>query len=202
MEEKYLVSNGHAVVIDVSDEELLPEKPRPLSPPRSGQISRKKTFLASFLLFVAMMLNDGALAWIHERVPERSVDPLPDVWFSIFPEVIWAIKVAEILVFLTVIMGFSTVIFHQHRWIATRRIFFICAICYVFRALCISLIQLPVPSRNTYCAPKAEHSSFNLAMSRLFGRLLYTAEDYDALYKNNGPTIVPKISVFQARVFL
>uniref|UniRef100_A0A0M3HEZ1 Uncharacterized protein n=1 Tax=Ascaris lumbricoides TaxID=6252 RepID=A0A0M3HEZ1_ASCLU len=34
----------------------------------------------------AWLANEIALAWIHERVPRDSA-PLPDLWFSIFPEV-------------------------------------------------------------------------------------------------------------------
>ncbi|PAV71220.1 hypothetical protein WR25_01139 [Diploscapter pachys] len=43
---------------------------------------------------------------------------------------------------------------HQHRWIVARRVFFCAALSYCFRALCITIFQVPVPSVHTYCAPK------------------------------------------------
>ncbi|VDK49695.1 unnamed protein product [Anisakis simplex] len=47
---------------------------------------RTPAFISLSLLIVAWLLNETALAWIHEKVPNDS-PPLPDLWFSIFPEV-------------------------------------------------------------------------------------------------------------------
>ncbi|KAE9551099.1 hypothetical protein FO519_005696 [Halicephalobus sp. NKZ332] len=42
------------------------------------------------------------------------------------------------------------------------RVFFCAALAYLFRALCITVIQVPVPSVNTYCAPQGDGSFFSL----------------------------------------
>lgn len=54
--------------------------------------NRQKTFLAFAMLMIAMLCNDISLAWIHDRVP-TDTEPLPDVWFSLFPEYTPAIEV-------------------------------------------------------------------------------------------------------------
>lgn len=70
---------------------------------------------------------------------------------------------------------------HQYRWIVIRRAFFCIALSYTFRAFCVTifqvfgskrfwinstLIKVPVPSVNTYCAPKS-NSSLELVASRV-----------------------------------
>lgn len=97
------------------------------------------------------------LAWIHDYVP-RDLHPLPDIFFRLFPELTWIMIVAEYLMLLITISGFSVVFLHHHRWIVARRTFFIAGICYTFRAFAISLIQVPVPSDKTYCAPQLNTS--------------------------------------------
>lgn len=129
-------------------------------------VDRLKTMVALFLLFVAWLANDIALAWIHERVPYES-EPLPDIWFSIFPEYTPAIKITELLIFLSLFFAFTVVLLHQHRWIIFRRIFFIAALCYFGRSICISVTQVPVPSRNTYCGPRANETSLYLVAKRV-----------------------------------
>ncbi|VDD92884.1 unnamed protein product [Enterobius vermicularis] len=105
----------------------------------------------------AWLSNEIALAWIHERVP-RDADgkPLPDLFFSIFPEITGAIKVTEYIMLLILISALGIIFTHQHRWIVARRVFFCVALCYFIRAFFICIFQVPVPSRKTYCAPKTE----------------------------------------------
>ncbi|KAH7718908.1 Protein W07E6.3 [Aphelenchoides avenae] len=114
---------------------------------------------------LAWFSNELALSWIHDRVP-RQVDPLPDPWFQIFPEITGAIRITEYIMILLLANALFVVICHQHRWIVARRVFFCAALSYAFRAICITLIQVPVPSVHTYCAPK-ENSSFTVVSQRI-----------------------------------
>lgn len=133
-------------------------------------VHRRKTFLAIAILACAWLMNDVVLAWVHERVPYHS-DPLPDIWFSIFPEYQPAIKLTEALLIISLLFAVATMIFHRHRWLVTRRVFFISALCYFGRAFCITLTQVPVPSRLTYCAPRANDTSAALIFKRVAGTL-------------------------------
>uniref|UniRef100_A0A0N5AJM2 PAP2_C domain-containing protein n=1 Tax=Syphacia muris TaxID=451379 RepID=A0A0N5AJM2_9BILA len=104
---------------------------------------------------VAWFTNEVALAWIHERVPrEENGKPLPDIFFSIFPEITGAIRVTEYIMLLILISAICIIFTHQHRWIVAKRVFFCVALCYFVRAFFICIFQVPVPSEKTYCAPK------------------------------------------------
>src|SRR5262249_52824512 len=83
-----------------------PPPSRGHSPQNSGTFSasvvtysanRWKTLVSFVLLVLAVICNDISLAWIHERVPTDAA-PLPDIWFSVFPEYTPAIKITEILI--------------------------------------------------------------------------------------------------------
>ncbi len=138
----------------------------------SRSFRKKPTLIAASLLLVVCVLNDVALAWIHERVPRgHNGQPLPDLWFSIFPEIPQTIVVSEVILLLLSCATLLLVLLHQHRWITVRRLFLIAAICYASRAICITVVQVPVPSQNTFCAEKANESSFALVFRRVIGTL-------------------------------
>uniref|UniRef100_A0A0N4ZHG0 PAP2_C domain-containing protein n=1 Tax=Parastrongyloides trichosuri TaxID=131310 RepID=A0A0N4ZHG0_PARTI len=120
---------------------------------KKKSLERKRTFFAFLLLIFGWFVNIIVLAWVHDRVP-RNYAPLPDLFFSIFPEIPEAIKITEFIMLFMVINALGVIYLHQHRWIVARRVFFCVAVAYVFRAICICLIQVPVPSINTYCAPQ------------------------------------------------
>lgn len=128
--------------------------------------NRRKTMLAFVLLLLAMICNNISLAWIHERVPTNA-DPLPDIWFSIFPEYTPAINITETLIVITAVLALAVCILHGRRWAVLRRVFFIAAWVYLGRAICITVTQVPVPSRKTYCGPKVNHSSVALIVQRV-----------------------------------
>lgn len=142
------------------------------SPKNSGTFavfnspSPRKTFYAFLLLLFAMICNDLSLAWIHERVPIES-DPLPDVWFSIFPEFTPAIKITECLIVFLATLTLTICVFHERRWTVLRRVFFIASWVYLGRAFCITVTQVPVPSRKTYCGPKVNETNFALIFHRV-----------------------------------
>ncbi|CEF70821.1 Sphingomyelin synthase-like domain-containing protein [Strongyloides ratti] len=132
---------------------------------RQITLQRSKTFLALLLLIFGWVINIITLAWVHDRVP-RNYEPLPDLFFSIFPEIPETIRITEFIMLFMVINALGVIYFHQHRWIVGRRVFLCIAISYIFRAICICLLQVPVPSKNTYCAPQ-EISSFSVVSRRV-----------------------------------
>lgn len=131
-----------------------------------SRIKKWKTFLSACIMFSSWLANDITLAYIHDRVPYGS-DPLPDLFFSLFPECQWAIKLAEIFIFISLLFTFGMILLHQHCWIVARRTFVVASLCYFMRALCISVTQVPVPSRNTYCDPAANETSLLLVVKRV-----------------------------------
>ena len=99
-----------------------------------------KTLISGLLMLSAWLANVVALSWIHERVPKEM--PLPDLFFSWFPEIPWAINVAELLIAVKMLAGFWVVFRHKHRLMLIRRLLFIAGLCYWFRAVCITLLQV------------------------------------------------------------
>ncbi|KAK6735941.1 hypothetical protein RB195_018913 [Necator americanus] len=135
-------------------------------------VRRLPTLVSLALVGVGWLLNEVALAWIHERVP-RDTTPLPDLWFSWFPEVKGAIRITEYIMLILVVNTLVIIVTHQHRWIVSRRVFFCAALSYCFRALCITIFQVPVPSVHTYCAPKT-NGSFYIVSARV-ARMFWSA---------------------------
>jgi shingomyelin synthase len=135
--------------------DLLPSTIKDVEIIKKYQVDKLKTGWAIAFVGLAWFLNELALAYIHDRVP-RSIDPLPDLWFQWFPEIRGAIQITEYIMLFMTINALAIVICHQHRWIVARRVFFCVGLAYTFRAICISLLQVPVPSVNTYCAPKGD----------------------------------------------
>ncbi|KAK0423894.1 hypothetical protein QR680_008392 [Steinernema hermaphroditum] len=96
-------------------------------------VLKKRTFLALLILIIAWITNQTVLAWVHDRVP-RSVNPLPDPWFSVFPEIPEAIRFTEVIMLVLIVSALGTAFCHRHKWIVARRIFFCAAMAYLFRA--------------------------------------------------------------------
>ncbi|MFH4976994.1 hypothetical protein AB6A40_003703 [Gnathostoma spinigerum] len=133
------------------------------------QPSRARALLSFSLLLFAWLANEVAIAWIHDRVPRKD-DPLPDLWFSIFPEVPGCIQIAECIILIISVSCIAVMIFHQYRWVVVSRSLFCISLSYLFRAICITVIQVPVPSKTTYCAPQSSGS-----IELIVGRVLKVA---------------------------
>ncbi|VDO69288.1 unnamed protein product [Haemonchus placei] len=69
-----------------------------------------------------------------------------------------------------VVNAIVVIVTHQHRWVVSRRILFCAALSYCFRAVCITIFQVPVPSVHTYCAPKSNGSWYIVSarVARMF----------------------------------
>uniref|UniRef100_A0A0N4ZLR2 PAP2_C domain-containing protein n=1 Tax=Parastrongyloides trichosuri TaxID=131310 RepID=A0A0N4ZLR2_PARTI len=130
-----------------------------------GNIDKKRTFIALLILIFGWILNNIVLAWVHDRVPVDRT-PLPDIFFSLFPEIPEAIEITEFILLLFVLNTLVVIVIHQDRWIIARRLFFCFGLSYIIRAICIAMIQVPVPSTKTYCAPQME-SSFSVLLKRV-----------------------------------
>lgn len=61
------------------------------------------------------ILTTTSLAMLHERVPDRSVDPLPDIVLDNIEAQNWALDVSEILIIIISNSAALLVIFHKHR---------------------------------------------------------------------------------------
>uniref|UniRef100_A0A0K0EAE0 PAP2_C domain-containing protein n=1 Tax=Strongyloides stercoralis TaxID=6248 RepID=A0A0K0EAE0_STRER len=121
----------------------------------------KKTLLAFIILIFGWIFNNIILAWVHDRVP-LDQPPLPDIFFNLFPEIPKAIEITEIIMLFIVISAIFIMIFHKHKWIIIRRVLCCAGISYIFRGICIAMLQVPVPSKNTFCAPQMESSLANI----------------------------------------
>ncbi|CAD5215597.1 unnamed protein product [Bursaphelenchus xylophilus] len=135
--------------------------------PKTYEVRRMPAFLTVIFVILAAVLNEVVLAWVHDHVP-RSVPPLPDTFFRIFPEITWVMIIAEYIMLLLTLSGIAVLFLHQHRWIVIRRVMFCTGLCYTFRAFCIFLFQVPVPSVHTYCAPQV-NSSASIIFDRMMG---------------------------------
>ncbi|KAF8360847.1 hypothetical protein PRIPAC_87770 [Pristionchus pacificus] len=124
----------------------------------SFPLRKSPTFFTIVLLILAWLANEISLAWIHERVPRES-PPLPDLFFSIFPEIDGSIRIAEYSMLILLSNALMVIFLHRHRWHVARRVFFCVSIAYFFRAFAITIFQPPVPSSHTYCAPKSSGGS-------------------------------------------
>uniref|UniRef100_A0AC35TVI3 PAP2_C domain-containing protein n=1 Tax=Rhabditophanes sp. KR3021 TaxID=114890 RepID=A0AC35TVI3_9BILA len=112
---------------------------------KRSNIKKFPTFVALLSLIFGWLLNIITLAWVHDRVPMDRA-PLPDLFFSIFPEIPEAIRITQIIMLFMIVNCLVVIYLHQHRWIVARRVFFCVAVSYVFRAICITIFQVPVPS--------------------------------------------------------
>uniref|UniRef100_A0A8R1DRA2 PAP2_C domain-containing protein n=1 Tax=Caenorhabditis japonica TaxID=281687 RepID=A0A8R1DRA2_CAEJA len=123
------------------------------------------TIFTAILVGIGWLLNEIALAWVHERVPD-DYHPLPDLFFSYFPEIRGAIRITEYIMLILLASALIVMFTHHYKWIVLRRAFFCIALSYTFRAICVVIFQVPVPSTNTYCAPKM-NSSVEVVIGRV-----------------------------------
>ena len=72
--------------------------------------------IAAFtILCASFMTTTIILALIHERVPDRDVGPLSDIFLDSVAEADWALDVSEILIMIATISTCFVLVFHKHR---------------------------------------------------------------------------------------
>jgi hypothetical protein len=67
------------------------------------------------ILTASFMATTTTLALIHERVPDRDIAPLSDVFLDAVTEADWALDVSEILIMIATIASSFVLVFHKHR---------------------------------------------------------------------------------------
>ncbi|MCP9258065.1 putative phosphatidylcholine:ceramide cholinephosphotransferase 3 [Dirofilaria immitis] len=101
-----------------------------------GVVLRKLLFVLTFLLLAAFS-NWVALAYIHD------FEALPDIVFSVVPELLWTLKVGDAMVTLCSTFFFTLLFLHKNRLIIIQRIAFIVACLYTMRTISLLCTQLP-----------------------------------------------------------
>ncbi len=129
-----------------------------------------KTFLAAIFLFVGTVVTTTSLALTHERVPDT--DPLPDLFLDNVHYQSWGLDASEVIIMAAAPAAFTLSVFHRHRSIVLRRIFFLGGIHYFYRAITMFVTVLPKPNENYECAPKAQGELTFLALCRRVAKLL------------------------------
>ncbi|GMR43510.1 hypothetical protein PMAYCL1PPCAC_13705, partial [Pristionchus mayeri] len=99
----------------------------------------KLVFIVVFLA-LAGLSNWAVLAYTHDFVGR---EPLPDIVFTLVPEIIVAAKLGDILVSVCLSCMAILLVFHQSRFTIIRRVFFIAATLYSMRSVTLLATQLP-----------------------------------------------------------
>ena len=74
-------------------------------------------FVAAFMcLSFSFILSTTSLSLTHERMPDRSNSPLPDVFFDLVPAMDWALNVSEIIIMLSTNVTMIIILSHRHRY--------------------------------------------------------------------------------------
>ncbi|XP_022644612.1 phosphatidylcholine:ceramide cholinephosphotransferase 1-like isoform X3 [Varroa destructor] len=156
-----------------------------------------KTLLACIFAVFCLLLNLVVLAFIHDRVPDRTkVPPLPDIFFDQFPVVDQALEVSEIIIIASVWSCVLLIILHRYRWIVFRRICVIMGALYAMRALTMFVTQVPMASKTYFCSPKSNHTTLGLIASRVltlfsgFGLSINGHHTYCGDYIFSGHTLI------------
>ncbi|XP_057335598.1 phosphatidylcholine:ceramide cholinephosphotransferase 2-like isoform X2 [Microplitis mediator] len=186
------IQNGSGIVkIDI---------PPPLrEEPRFPKEKWKTVFAFLFMVF-NFILTTTSLAMLHERVPDRSVDPLPDIVLDNIEAQNWALDVSEILIIIISNSAALLVIFHKHRFIVVRRIFILMGLLYMMRSITFYVTVLPMSSKTYYCSPKLNHTTPLIITKRVlqlisgFGLSINGKHTYCGDFIFSGHTVVLVLS--------
>ncbi|KAH9414366.1 sphingomyelin synthase, partial [Dermatophagoides pteronyssinus] len=133
------------------------------------------TFLSSFsFLCIGVIFNLAVLAIIHERVPYDAAT-LPDIAFDLLPRYDLALNVSEYIIMFMSTSVLLMIACHRYRWIIISRLFIILGLLYIFRAICMSVTQVPVSNKDYYCSPRLnlqETSTWELIKTVIW-RIIY-----------------------------
>lgn len=126
--------------------------------------------IASFcFLFLCVCINMMSLALVHERLPDRNTTaPLPDVVLDNVAARDWALPASEYIIMAATSTAMAVVVFHKHRFIVARRLFFIIGLLYLYRSVTMFVTVLPMSSTTYYCSPKSNGTTPLLVVRRMF----------------------------------
>ncbi|VDO37749.1 unnamed protein product, partial [Onchocerca flexuosa] len=118
-----------------------------------GRVELRKLLFVLTFLILAAFANWIALAYIHDFVGKEA---LPDIVFSVVPELLWTLKVGDAMVTLCSTFFFTLLFLHKNRLIIIQRIAFIvvlmakvvndsnfAACLYTMRTISLLCTQLP-----------------------------------------------------------
>ena len=75
----------------------------------------KVPFSAFIILCISFFLSTLSLAITHDRVPDRTIGPLPDIVLDNVAAIDWMLGVSEILIMFVVNTCIIIVLFHKNR---------------------------------------------------------------------------------------
>ena len=138
--------------IDDEEESIIPAEPL-------------KTFISFLILVTGFLATTISLALTHDRVPD--IAPLPDIVLDTITYQQWGLDVSEILLMVSTGTAFLVVIFHSHRLIILRRIWFLLGIIYYYRALTMFITVLPKADETYVCQPRSDNITLGLVVKRV-----------------------------------
>lgn len=112
-----------------------------------------KALVSLLFLGVSWVANTSSLALAHEFVPSSA--PLPDLVLDNITYQPWALDVSEILLMISLITAVVVVVFHKHRFVLVRRIWFLLGLLYFYRSVTIFVTVLPKSDAGYQCTEKA-----------------------------------------------
>jgi len=124
-----------------------------------------KAVVSLMFLGVSWVANTSSLALTHEFMPDY--DPLPDIILDNITYQPWALDVSEILLMISLIAAIIVVVFHAHRFILLRRIFFLLGLLYFYRSVTIFVTALPKSDPHYPCSEKAGNITALLVVNRV-----------------------------------
>lgn len=128
-----------------------------------------KTVASFAFLFGCVCINMMSLSLVHERLPDRNTTrPLPDIVLDNVVARDWGLDVSEYLIMTSTTTAALVVVFHRHRFIVARRLFFIAGLLYLYRSVTMFVTVLPVSSATYFCSPKSEGATPLLVLRRTF----------------------------------
>ena len=136
-------------------------------PPARQKLPGEPLKAVASLLFlgVSWVANTSSLALTHEFMPDY--DPLPDIVLDNIAYQPWALDVSEILLMISLLAAIIVVVFHAHRFILLRRIFFLLGLLYFYRSVTIFVTVLPKSDPGYPCSEKAGNITALLVVNRV-----------------------------------
>ncbi|CAJ0608672.1 unnamed protein product [Cylicocyclus nassatus] len=120
---------------------------------REYKPERIKTLLTVLCFLIVMLINHFVLAVISDII---SRIPLPDLTHSLIKQYDTPRHLSDIFASAALVLLFIIIIvFHKHRWIVSRRLFYIATVLYIMRAVSICLTHIPASfsAETDICVP-------------------------------------------------
>ena len=150
-------SLGRSAVVNMEDYDTDSDRKYPSEP--------LKAVISLLFLGVSWIANTSSLAITHEFMPDY--EPLPDIILDNISYQSWALNVCEIMLMMSIVAAVIVVVFHKHRFILIRRIWFLLGLLYFYRSLTIFVTVLPKSDQGYQCSDKAGNITALLVVNRV-----------------------------------